>query len=54
MTLLSDLKSLDLSNILDARASITAAMEKPELEGVLSGGAAQTALAGLGTSLQTL
>ncbi len=54
MTLLEDLQSIDLSGIVDARVSIKLAVEDEELQAVLSGGAAQTALVGLGASLQTL
>ncbi len=51
MSLLSDLQSIDLSKITDARASIKVSVQSPELAAVLNGGAAQTALAGLGGSL---
>ena len=54
MTLLQDLESLDLTEIIEARDSIRRAVERPELQAILSGGAAQTALADLGSSLQTL
>lgn len=52
MTLLEELKSIDLSKITEARASIRVSVEAPELKRILNGGAAQTALAGLGGSLQ--
>jgi hypothetical protein len=51
MSLLDDLRALDLSAIVSARGSISAAVQAPELQAVLGGGAAQTALAGLGQSL---
>lgn len=54
MTLLQDLQNLDFSDIVDARAAITVSLDSPDLQAVLSGGAAQTALAGLGTSIQAL
>jgi hypothetical protein len=54
MTLLADLQSIDLGQIVTARASIRAAVDNPELQAVLDGGAAQSALAGLGGGLQTL
>lgn len=54
MSLLTDLQSIDLSSILDARGSITASVNSPELQEILKGGAAQTALASLGSSLGDL
>lgn len=54
MTLIADLESLDLSGIINARASIRVSVSGPDLQAVLQGGAAQAALAGLGTSLATL
>ena len=51
MTLLEDLESLDLSAVVDARGRISGAISSPELTSILEGGAAQTALGGLGESL---
>jgi len=54
MSLLQDLQSLDVSAVIEARGAISVAVESPDLQAMLSGGAAQTALAGLGESMQTL
>ncbi len=54
MSLLQELQSLDLSAVVEARGSIKVAVESPDLQAMLSGGAAQTALAGLGGSMQSL
>lgn len=51
MSLLEDLRDLDLSAVVSARGSISIAVQSPDLQAVLGGGAAQTALAGLGQSL---
>jgi hypothetical protein len=50
-SLLDGLADLDLTKMLDARGSIRAAVSTEDLERLTSGGAAQTALAGLGTAL---
>src|SRR6185295_10428627 len=54
MSLLDDLKSVDLSALVSARGSLTASINAPELTSLLSGGAAQAALGELGTLLQGL
>lgn len=54
MPLLADLESLDLSGILNARASISVSVEGADLQAVIDGGAAQSALAGLGGSIGEL
>jgi hypothetical protein len=54
MSLLTDLHSLDLAKIQNARASLHAAVSGSDLQSIVNGGAAQTALAGLGSSLSTL
>ncbi|HEY3185147.1 MAG TPA: hypothetical protein VGJ77_20065 [Gaiellaceae bacterium] len=51
MTLLDDLQGLDLEQILNARASITLAVDDPDLAALVNGGAAQTTLGSLGTAL---
>ncbi len=51
MSLLDELHSIDLSGIVSARGSISASVAAPDLQAVVSGGAAQTAMAGLGASL---
>ena len=54
MSLLDELQSLDLSPILDARASISVAVAAPDLRAVVEGGAAQTALAEVGAGIESL
>ncbi len=54
MSLLEDLEALDLSNILDARASISVSINGTEIQALLGGGAAQTVLGDLGTTLADL
>lgn len=54
MTLLEDLQSIDLSGIIAARGSISVSVQNPEIQALLQGGAVQTALGSLGTSLQTV
>ncbi|HEY0811334.1 MAG TPA: hypothetical protein VGD49_14290, partial [Longimicrobiales bacterium] len=54
MSLLSDLESIDLSDVIEARGSISASINTPGMQRILSGGAAEIALAGLGSSLQSL
>ncbi|HLF78899.1 MAG TPA: hypothetical protein VJB57_15580 [Dehalococcoidia bacterium] len=51
MTLLEELQSIDVSGIAGARGSIKVSVQSPQLTAVLEGGAAQAALAGLGSSL---
>jgi hypothetical protein len=53
-TLLDDLKGLDLSAIVSARASITSAVNGADLQAVLHGGVAQAALGDLGGALAEL
>lgn len=54
MSLLEELEALDLTNILNARASITLSLEGDAIQGLLSGGAAQTVLGDLGATLEQL
>ncbi|MGE0824800.1 MAG: hypothetical protein AB7P18_22110 [Candidatus Binatia bacterium] len=54
MSLLQDLQNIDLSGIIQARGNIRTAVEAPALQEVLRGGAAQTALAGLGGAVADL
>lgn len=54
MSLLDDLRGIDLSAIVSARGQISTAISSPDLQSLLSGGAAQTALAGLGGSIASL
>jgi hypothetical protein len=54
MSLLDDLKGIDLSSIVNARASIRVSVETPELKAILGAGAAQAALGGLGEAISTL
>ena len=54
MTIVDDLKALDLSAIVDARATITVTADGPQLQGVLSGGAGTSALGELGHALDEL
>lgn len=54
MTLLEDLQSIDLSGVINARGSISASINSPELQALLQGGAAQTVLGELGSTLQAL
>ena len=54
MSLLEDLQSLDISTIVNARGSISGAVQSPELQSILSGGAASSALGALGAGLQSI
>lgn len=54
MTLLDDLRALDVSGIVAAKGDIRASVQSPELAAILSGGAAEVALAGLGQAMQAL
>jgi len=54
MTLLDDLKSLDVSPIVNARASIMVSVQAPGLQAIVEKGAGQTALGDLGTILRTV
>ncbi len=54
MSLLDDLKSLDLSQIINARGAISASIQNPQLQAILQGGATQTALGNLGGLLGNL
>jgi hypothetical protein len=54
VSLLSDLQNLNLSGILDARADIRVSVDAPEIQQILTSGAAQAALGDLGTTLTTL
>jgi len=54
MTLLEDLQSIDVSGVINARGSISESINSPELQALLKGGAAQTVLGALGSTLQTL
>ena len=54
MSLLQDLESLDLTAIVNARGSISASVSAPQVQAILKGGAASSALGGLGGNLQSL
>ncbi|MBN8633749.1 MAG: hypothetical protein J0M07_00390 [Anaerolineae bacterium] len=54
MSLLEDLEALDLSNILNARAAISVSVNGSDIQALLSGGAAQTVLGDLGTTIADL
>ncbi len=54
MSLLTDLQSLDLSGIIDARASISVTVNGEELSAIVSSGAAVSALGEFGESLAQL
>lgn len=54
MSVLDDLRGLDLSAIVNARGSIASVVANPQLQALISGGAAQSALGGLGQSLSQL
>lgn len=54
MSLLDDLRGIDFSAVVQARGSISVAVQDPDLQSILQGGAAQAALAGLGQSMQNL
>ena len=54
MSLLEDLQSLDLSAIVNARGSISGSVSTPQVQSILQGGAASSALGGLGSNLQSL
>src|SRR3954471_1168189 len=54
MTLIDDLQGLDLSRIVDARASISVSVGTDEFSAIVSGGATTTALGPLGASLGDL
>lgn len=54
MSLLEDLQSLDLSAIVNARGLISGSVSTPEVQSILQGGAASSALGSLGGGLQSL
>ena len=54
MSLLEDLQSLDLSAIMNARGSISGSVSSPQVQSIVQGGAASSALGGLGSNLQSL
>lgn len=54
MTLLDDLRALDVSGIVSAKGSIRATVQSPDIAAITSGGAAEIALAGLGQAMQSL
>lgn len=54
MSLIEDLQSLDVSAIVNARGSISASVQGPGIQAILSGGAASSALGALGSNLQSL
>ena len=54
MSLIDDLQSLDLSAIMNARGSISGSVSAPEVQSILQGGAASSALGSLGSGLQSL
>jgi hypothetical protein len=54
MSLLDDLRGLDVSGIVNARGSIRVAVEAPALQGLLTGGAASSALGALGSSIDSV
>ncbi|GEK17732.1 hypothetical protein [Cellulomonas persica] len=53
MTLLDDLQALDLSAIVDAKGSISVALDVDDLQALLGGGAVAGVLGDLGTAVQT-
>lgn len=54
MTLLDDLRSIDLSGVLDARASIRVSVEAPGVRAILEKGVAASALGELGETIARL
>jgi hypothetical protein len=54
MTLLEDLQSIDLSGIIDARASISVTVSTDDLTAIVEGGAAVSALGDFGAQLDQL
>lgn len=54
MSLLTDLRGLDLSSVVNARTTISAAVNADDLKALVSQGAAASALGALGTSLSKL
>lgn len=54
MTLLDDLQALDLSGILDAKASIAVAVDGEAIQALVADGAAQRVLGGLGDTLASV
>ncbi len=54
MSLLDDLHGLDVSGIVNARGSITSALNAPGLQSVMSSGPASSVLGSLGSSLDVL
>ena len=54
MSLLDDLHGLDVSGIVNARGSITSALNAPGLQSVMSSGPASSVLGSLGSSLDLL
>lgn len=54
MSLITDLETIDLSGIVNARASISVSVQAPGLQDILAGGAAEIALSDLGANLSSL
>jgi len=52
MSLLTELQSLNVDGIVNGRGSIRAAVQTPDVQALVSGGAAANALGGLGRNLQ--
>ena len=54
MSLLDDLHGLNVSGVVNARGSITSALQAPGLQSVMSSGPASSVLGSLGSSLDVL
>jgi hypothetical protein len=54
MSLLDDLRGLNLDAIINARASITASVQTPEMNAIVGAGAASSALGGFGGGLDSI
>lgn len=54
MSLLEDLQNIDLSGIINARGSISIAIDNPQLKALLAGGASQTVLGDLGSTIGSI
>lgn len=54
MSLIEDLKRIDVSGIVDARGSLSASISGPQISGIVNGGAASNVLGGLGSSIDAL
>lgn len=54
MSLLDDLRGLDISDIVDARGSLTASISAPGIQSTVQAGPASSALGDLGSALDTL